>query len=71
MMHNVNDNIVPLSSAIKTYSKAQEPKRFVLVNDTTCNHGYCESMYNGLVEALDYLVDIKSRTLVSIPDKPK
>ena len=67
MLHNTNDKIVPLSSAIISYQKAQEPKQFVLVNDTTCNHGYCDSMYNGLVESLDYLVDIRSKTLVSIP----
>ena len=71
MLHNTNDKIVPLSSAIISYQKAQEPKQFVLVNDTTCNHGYCDSMYNGLVESLDYLVDIRSKTLVSVPDKPK
>lgn len=69
MMHNANDNMVPLSSAINSYKKAQDPKQFVLVNDTICNHGYCDSMYNGLLEALDYLVDIRSRTLVSIPVK--
>ena len=67
MMHNLNDNIIPLSSAITSYQKAQEPKRFVLVNDTSCNHGYCDSMYSGLVESLDYLVDIRSRTLISVP----
>ena len=71
MMHNVNDKVIPLSSAINSFSKGQEPKRFVLVNDTSCNHGYCDSMYYGLVEALDYLIDIKSKTLVSVPDKPK
>ena len=67
MMHNANDNAVPVSSAIRAYSKAQEPKRFVLVNDTACNHGYCDSMYDGLVESLDFLVDINSITLVTIP----
>ncbi len=67
MMHNSNDNLIPVSSAAKTFEKAQQPKQFVLVNDTTCNHGYCDSMYNGLVDALDYLVEIKSRTLVSVP----
>src|SRR3989338_3363987 len=67
MMHNANDNAVPVSSAVRAYSKAQEPKRFVLVNDTACNHGYCDSMYDGLVESLDFLVDINSRTLVIIP----
>ena len=69
MMHNANDNIVPLSSAVKSYSKAQEPKQFVLVNDTTCNHGYCDSMWNGLAESLDYLIDTSSRTLISVPVK--
>lgn len=67
MMHNANDKSVPLGAAINSYKKAQEPKRFVLVNDTACNHGYCDSMYNGLVEALDYLIDIRSRTVVSVP----
>ena len=69
MMHNANDSNIPLSSAIRAFSKAEEPKQFVLVNDTTCNHGYCDSMYGGLVEALDYLVGIKARTLVSVPVK--
>jgi len=69
MMHNAFDTKIPLNSAINTFSKAQEPKQFVLVNDTACNHGYCESMHDGLADALDYLVEIRSRTLVSIPDK--
>lgn len=69
MIHNANDNIVPLSSAISSYSKAQEPKQFVLVNDTSCSHGYCNSMWNGLVESLDYLIDTSSRTLISVPVK--
>lgn len=67
MIHNYNDAIIPLSSAIMTYQKAQQPKQFVLINDTSCNHGYCDSMYNGLVDSLDYLVDIRSKTLVSVP----
>ena len=68
MIHNSNDQNIPVASAANTYSKAQEPKRFVLVNDTSCNHGYCDSMYDGLVESLDYLIDIRSRTLISIVD---
>ncbi|MEK6983786.1 MAG: alpha/beta fold hydrolase [Nanoarchaeota archaeon] len=67
MMHNAQDTKIPLSSAVKSFSKAQEPKRFVLVNDTSCNHGYCDSMYNGLVESLDYLVSLNPRTLAGIP----
>ena len=71
MMHNAYDKNIPLSSAIKSFNKAQEPKQFVLVNDTTCNHGYCDSMYNGLVDALDYLVAIRSKTVFSVPENKK
>lgn len=66
MMHNMQDKIIPLSSAIKSYSKAQEPKRLVLMNETSCNHGYCDSMYQGLVESLDFLDDIGSKTIFSV-----
>ena len=69
IIHNSYDKIVPLESALNSFKKADEPKQFVLVNDTNCNHGYCDSMYGGLVEALDYVVEIKSKTLISIPDK--
>ena len=69
MMHNKNDNIIPLDSAINSYQKGQQPKHFVLVNDTGCNHGYCDSMYDGLIEALDYIIGIRSKTLVSVPLK--
>jgi pimeloyl-ACP methyl ester carboxylesterase len=67
MMHNAYDRNIPLSSALNSFKKAQEPKQFVLVNDTTCNHGYCDSMFKGLVDALDYLVDIRSSTVISVP----
>jgi len=56
MMHNLNDNIISLNSAVNSYSRAQNPKSFVLVNDTACNHGYCDSMYNGLVEGINFLI---------------
>jgi acetyl esterase/lipase len=69
MIHNYYDRIIPIDAAIRTYSKAQEPKQFVLVNDTGCNHGYCDSMYDGLVDALDYLVSINSKTVISVPAK--
>jgi dienelactone hydrolase len=67
MIHNSYDKAIPVSSAINSYSKAQEPKQFILINDTNCSHGYCDSMHSGLVESLDYLVDIRSKTLVSVP----
>lgn len=56
MIHGLNDTIIPLNSAINSYSKAQEPKALVLVNDTACRHGYCDSMYNGLVEGLKFVM---------------
>lgn len=67
MIHNSYDKMIPVSSAIDSYSKAQEPKQFILINDTNCSHGYCDSMYDGLAESLDYLVAMKSKTLVSVP----
>ncbi len=69
MMHNIHDNIIPLDSVLNSYKIAQEPKQLVLVNDTNCNHGYCESMHNGLVDALDYMIGIRSETIFSIPAK--
>ena len=69
MMHNAYDKNVPLSSAVNSFKKAQEPKQFILINDTACNHGYCDSMYNGLVDALDYLVDIRTKTIFAVPEK--
>jgi len=66
MIHAINDSIVPISSAARTFSKAQEPKQFALINDTSCKHGYCDAMYTSLVDALDYLVEIRSRTLFEI-----
>lgn len=56
MIHSLNDTIIPLNSAINSYSKAQEPKAFVLVNDTACRHGYCDSMYDGLAEGLKFVM---------------
>lgn len=56
MIHNLNDKNIPVSSVVNSYSKAQEPKQFVLINDTGCSHGYCNSMYGSLVESLGYLL---------------
>lgn len=69
MIHAINDTIIPLNSAARTYQKAQEPKQFVLINDTGCKHGYCDTMFEGIVSALDYIIQIKGKTLVSVPDK--
>ena len=56
MIHNYNDKAIPISSAATSFSLAQEPKSFLVVNDTSCNHGYCASMYQGLVAGLDWIV---------------
>ena len=56
MMHNINDGKITIQSAINSFSLAQEPKRFIYVNDTNCNHGYCDSMYDGLVEGLKFVM---------------
>ncbi|MBI2559059.1 acetylxylan esterase [Candidatus Woesearchaeota archaeon] len=69
MIHSINDTIIPLSSAVNSFQKAQEPKQFILVNDTSCRHGYCDGMHEGIVSALDYLIQIKSKTVASVPDE--
>ncbi|MBI2655653.1 alpha/beta fold hydrolase [Candidatus Woesearchaeota archaeon] len=69
MIHSINDTIIPISSAANSFSKAQEPKQFILINDTSCRHGYCDAMHSGLVAALDYLVDIRSKTILSVPEQ--
>ncbi|MBI4452680.1 acetylxylan esterase [Candidatus Woesearchaeota archaeon] len=69
MIHNLNDNIIPAASAVNSFSKAQDPKQFILVNDTGCAHGYCDAMYDELVDALEYLVEIKSETIFNMPDE--
>ena len=56
MIHNLDDKIIPLSYAVRSYYLAQPPKKYFLVNDTNCNHGYCDSMYNGLIEGLNFLL---------------
>lgn len=67
MMHALSDDIIPIASAVNSFSKAQGPKQFILVNETGCAHGYCDAMWDELVEALDYLADIKTETIVSVP----
>ncbi len=42
MMHSVNDTIIPIDLAKKTFDKAKEPKAFYTV--TTGTHGFSEGM---------------------------
>ena len=44
MFHNSYDKNVNFESALATFQKAKEPKEFILINDTKCNHGFCDSM---------------------------
>ena len=56
MIHNAKDKNVKYSSGIRTFEKANEPKKFWTINSTTCNHGYCDEMKDEVQEALKYLV---------------
>jgi dienelactone hydrolase len=56
MLHAQNDSVIPLASAQLTYQKASEPKKFFLVNDSRCNHGYCDPMHDDLKEALNFIL---------------
>lgn len=52
MLHNFYDKNVPIESALETFKKAKEPKQFIAVNDTGCNHGFCDSMLDGILSSL-------------------
>ena len=56
MIHNINDKNILIQSALNSYSLGQQPKRFYYVNDTSCNHGYCDSMYSDLVDGLKFVM---------------
>ncbi len=42
MMHSVNDSIIPIDIAVRTFKKANEPKQFYSV--TTGSHGFSNGM---------------------------
>lgn len=48
MIHNAFDKSIPVQSAAITFEKALDPKLFILLNDSSCGHGYCESMLRPL-----------------------
>ncbi|CAG0988255.1 hypothetical protein METP2_02409 [Methanosarcinales archaeon] len=50
MIHSVNDTIIPVQLARKTFEKAKEPKQFYTV--TTGTHGYSEVMKEPLENEL-------------------
>lgn len=53
MMHGTEDEVVPLQNAQITFEKAKEPKEFYTFE---CEHGYCEAMYEKLVNGLNDMV---------------
>jgi hypothetical protein len=53
MLHSSNDSIIKLSNAQETFSLAKEPKKFFVAEG--CGHGYCDKMYDELVDDLRML----------------
>lgn len=64
MIHGINDTVIPIDSAVSSFMKAQEPKKFVVINDTSCHHGYCESMKDALEASMEYLLGVKSKNWI-------
>ena len=58
MLHNLYDKNVILDSAKITFAKAKEPKSLLIVNDSSCNHGYCNSMFNFLNSSINSILRI-------------
>ena len=56
LIHNQNDKTIPPQFAQITFQKAIEPKKFYMINDSECNHGYCESMKEDLKRALESII---------------
>ena len=43
-LHSLNDNVISIEDARKTFSLANDPKRFVEFDEEKCIHGYCDPM---------------------------
>lgn len=54
MIHSINDTIIPIQLAEKTFEKAKEPKQFYRV--TTGTHGYSEGMKEPLENELKLML---------------
>ncbi len=57
MVHNRYDKNVPFDSALITFEKAKEQKEFILINDTKCNHGFCDSMFYDINSSLAGMIN--------------
>ena len=56
MLHNLYDKNIILDSAKITFAKAKEPKSLLIVNDSNCNHGYCDSMLDFLNSSINSIL---------------
>ncbi len=58
MIHNTADKNIPYDLALQTFSKANEPKRFFAINDSTpdCKHGYCQKMDAAIAQGLGFVI---------------
>lgn len=52
MLHSINDSVISLAEAQRTFLLAKEPKEFVQFNDSECIHGYCKPMKGFIMEEL-------------------
>jgi uncharacterized protein len=52
MIQTKNDSVVKLEDAQKTFYLAKEPKKFYLIDDPECSHGYCWAMWGDLNDGL-------------------
>ena len=55
-MHADNETVIPIDLARKTFNKAAEPKKFVVISNSSC-HGYCKGMDEELKKALRELFE--------------
>jgi len=55
MIHTVKDSVVPLEIAENSFEKAKEPKKFYLIDEDKCNHGYCDEMFDSLKEGMEFV----------------
>jgi hypothetical protein len=59
-IHNAYDRSIPINYTVKSLSKAKMPKSLLVINDTRCNHGYCDGMYAAVVDSLNYMIGIRA-----------
>lgn len=58
MIHSIYDRNVPIDSAQVTYREANQPKAFIVINQSDCGHGYCSTMLPAVNASLDYVANL-------------